>query len=190
MNRKSIKLAVYGGAFDPPHIGHADAMRQACALAERVLVVPSFCHPSGKVMASFQDRCRMTEHVISTLREEGMDIGLSRDEEALFAKIDGPIYSLLLLRHIAGKEGLDSSDIALVVGEDNLRNLYAFWNVTDIINEFRILVVKEQELIHSSQIRAKVKLNQDVSNYLLGNKTIEAVYALYGNQSGEQCYGK
>lgn len=47
-------LAVYGGAFDPPHPGHESVIRRALLCAERVALVPSHRHAFGKRMGDFE----------------------------------------------------------------------------------------------------------------------------------------
>ena len=54
---------MFGGSFNPPHVGHV----LACALilsveeVDRVLVVPTFMHPFAKPLAPFEDRATMCE---------------------------------------------------------------------------------------------------------------------------------
>ena len=50
-------LAVYGGAFDPPHPGHESVVRRVLECAEQVLLVPSHRHAHGKRMVDFAVRC-------------------------------------------------------------------------------------------------------------------------------------
>lgn len=189
MSKNKIKLAIYGGAFDPPHIGHADAIRQASLMADRLLVIPSFKHPSGKVMASFEQRCFMVGTMVDSLRGEGIDVSMSRAEKDLHKEISGPIYSLLLLEHIARKENLHYSDVALVIGEDNLKNLHKFWRYHELVDKFRVMTVKEIETIHSTQIREKARRKENISRYLLGQETVSTVYALYATPEGDCRYG-
>lgn len=57
------RVAVFGGSFNPPHVGHV----LACALilsveeVDRVLVVPTYMHPFAKPLAPFEDRATMCE---------------------------------------------------------------------------------------------------------------------------------
>jgi nicotinate-nucleotide adenylyltransferase len=56
-----MRTAVFGGSFDPPHIGHLLAMTAALGLgrADDILVVPCIAHPFGKAAAPFEDRLAM-----------------------------------------------------------------------------------------------------------------------------------
>lgn len=56
----SAPLIVYGGAFDPPHIGHVMSVAWARAvLSHRIAIVPSYDHPFGKKSAPFNERMAM-----------------------------------------------------------------------------------------------------------------------------------
>jgi nicotinate-nucleotide adenylyltransferase len=58
-----MKIALLGGSFNPPHLGHLDA---AVFVHEKlgddeVWLMPSFHHPFGKAMVDFAHRVRMCE---------------------------------------------------------------------------------------------------------------------------------
>lgn len=64
------QLAVLGGSFDPPHVGHVLLAAYALSVArvERVLIVPTFAHALGKPLTKFEHRLRMCEIAFSPLR--------------------------------------------------------------------------------------------------------------------------
>lgn len=57
------RVALFGGAFDPPHFGHALALRQLLDTKrfDEVWVVPTGMRPDKQSLASPQDRLRMAE---------------------------------------------------------------------------------------------------------------------------------
>ena len=75
-----MQVAVYGGSFDPPHVGHVLAAEYVLRAGgfDRVVVVPVFAHAFGKTLAPFEHRVAMTrlamphlERVeVSTIEEE------------------------------------------------------------------------------------------------------------------------
>lgn len=57
-------IALFGGSFDPPHLGHvlAAAWARLCGGADRVWVLPSANHPYAKALSPWQRRwelCRL-----------------------------------------------------------------------------------------------------------------------------------
>lgn len=55
------RVALFGGAFDPPHLGHQAATLHllSCGGLDQVWWVPSVVHAFGKRMAPFDDRLAM-----------------------------------------------------------------------------------------------------------------------------------
>ncbi|EIP98929.1 nicotinic acid mononucleotide adenylyltransferase [Opitutaceae bacterium TAV1] len=57
------RLAIYGGAFNPPTRGHAAAASMLLENGlDRVLVMPCYGHTFGKCLAPARDRLRMAQH--------------------------------------------------------------------------------------------------------------------------------
>lgn len=77
----SSSVAVFGGSFNPPHVGHVLAIAYVLATAdvERVVVVPAHKHPFGKPLAPFDDRVRMCELATAYFPA----VSVSRIEETL-----------------------------------------------------------------------------------------------------------
>ncbi|MSP59675.1 MAG: nicotinate (nicotinamide) nucleotide adenylyltransferase [Myxococcales bacterium] len=57
----TMRVALFGGSFNPPHVGHQMAMVYALATArvDRLLMVPCFVHPFDKRLAPFEHRLAM-----------------------------------------------------------------------------------------------------------------------------------
>ena len=63
------RIAVFGGSFNPPHIGHQSLclmLLEACEIDE-VWVVPTYQHYFGKELVEFEDRVAMCECMIAPL---------------------------------------------------------------------------------------------------------------------------
>jgi nicotinate-nucleotide adenylyltransferase len=63
-------IAVYGGSFNPPHLGHALACTYVLSteLVDRLLVVPVATHAFAKELVAFEHRVRMCELAFGDLR--------------------------------------------------------------------------------------------------------------------------
>jgi len=61
------RVAIFGGSFNPPHMGHVLAVVYVLATApiDRVVVVPVFQHPFAKGLVPYEDRLAMCELAFS-----------------------------------------------------------------------------------------------------------------------------
>ena len=107
-----MKVAVFGGSFNPPHVGHV----LACALVlavkdvDRVLVVPTYKHPFAKSLAPYDDRVLMCQMAMGFMR--GLEV--SRVEEDL----GGESKTLRTLEHLAALH--PDWGLRLLIGADIL----------------------------------------------------------------------
>lgn len=153
----NFALAVYGGAFDPPHPGHESVIRRALRYAERVALVPSHRHAFGKRMADFHLRCRWLERLAA--RVDGARVYCEPIEMRL-APQSAVIYSIDLLDALQGASGLPSSRIALLIGEDNEVQWERFERSEELRWRYGRLVAEESIALHSSMIRQRLRDGQ------------------------------
>ncbi|HUX07423.1 MAG TPA: nicotinate-nicotinamide nucleotide adenylyltransferase [Acidobacteriota bacterium] len=109
---KGIKIALFGGGFDPPHKGHVAFCRALAGsgLFDRVWVLPTFRHPFGKGAAAFEDRLQMCRLAFSELSDR-VEV---RDDEV---HVGGDGYTVELIRWL--QERHLQYDFSLVLGSDN-----------------------------------------------------------------------
>ena len=62
-------VALLGGSFDPPHIGHVLMASWALCqeTVDEVWLLPTYAHPFGKNLSDFQVRCERCELAIDHL---------------------------------------------------------------------------------------------------------------------------
>ena len=134
------EIALYGGSFDPPHMGHVYVIAHVLATepVDGLWLVPAYSHAFGKSMASFTDRVRMCELAAEVF---GSRVLVSRVEEEIRAG-DQPSYTVDTLEHLCRL--FPKRRFALVVGSDNLGGLTR-WKDADRIRELVRLVVVGRE---------------------------------------------
>ncbi len=109
-----MQVAVYGGSFDPPHVGHAMVAGWLLwtGRVDRVLLVPAFRHAFDKRSSPFERRlalCRAMAADVQPQRIEVLDIE---------AQLPTPSYTLHTLRALAERH--PDWRLRLVVGADVL----------------------------------------------------------------------
>ena len=109
------RVAIYGGSFNPPHVGHVLAVAYVLATedVDEVLVVPCFLHPFAKELAPFEDRFRMCELAMGWL--PGATI--SRVE----AELGGESRTLRTLEHLSSVH--PDWRMRLLIGSDILADV-------------------------------------------------------------------
>jgi nicotinic acid mononucleotide adenylyltransferase/predicted short-subunit dehydrogenase-like oxidoreductase (DUF2520 family) len=108
-------VGVYGGAFDPPHLGHALLPGYVLARGEvdHVIVAPCADHPLGKDMRPFDARLQMTR---ATMEAYGPRVEVSAIEADLAQQHGGASVSLRLLEAVAAAH--PAATVRLIVGSD------------------------------------------------------------------------
>lgn len=105
------EIALFGGSFDPPHVGHLLAAAYVLAVEpiDELWFVPVHAHPFQKPLrASFDHRVELCEAMAAQLRSARV----SRVEEEL----GGEGRTVDLLEHLRSKH--PGSKFALILGSD------------------------------------------------------------------------
>jgi nicotinate-nucleotide adenylyltransferase len=105
-----MRVAVYGGSFNPPHVAHQMALAYVLATAhvDEVWMVPTFKHPFDKQLVPFSDRATMCELAASPFKA----VRVSRVEEEL----GGESYTLRTMRALGERH--PDHRFSLVIGAD------------------------------------------------------------------------
>lgn len=153
-NTQKNTIAVFGSAFNPPHCGHQDVIRQALKLANRVLLVPSFCHAFGKQMAPFEQRLNMAKAMASSIEGPGY-IKVSDIERKLSENKTNnqAIYTYDVLDAIEVEH--PDSTLIFILGPDNAapETWNKFYRAQDIMDRWSVWEAKERVAVRSTKIR-------------------------------------
>jgi nicotinate-nucleotide adenylyltransferase len=106
-----MRVAVFGGSFNPPHVGHQLAALWVLETAEidELWLIPTLVHPFDKALAPFEDRFRMCERAALSL---GPRVRVSDVE----ARLGGPSRTLRTIETLM--EASSGVTFSLVIGAD------------------------------------------------------------------------
>lgn len=135
-----MRIGLYGGSFNPPHIGHlyiAEEVKRIMRLDEVVMIPagnPYF--KNEKDVADKYHRLTMTK----LLTMSSVNDIVYHDLEI---KRDGPSYTIDTLRQY--KEWYPNAELYLIVGSDAFSDIGSWKEPENIINLCNIIVVGRQE---------------------------------------------
>lgn len=133
MSRHS-RLGVFGGAFDPPHIGHRVVALDVCERLglERLIVVPAARPPHRDTRFAARTRLDLVRRTFAHDRcIEVSDIEYGTDEVS---------YTVNTLSRIKTTEGTD--DLWLVIGSDQYAVFETWHEPTKILELARLAVMR------------------------------------------------
>lgn len=146
------RYTVYGGSFDPIHVGHLSMIQRAIALDYEVIVTPAYRHAFGKRSAPFEHRARMCELALQSSGCEA-HARVCRIERSLALGRDAPVYTydvLCALRAVLG------SAPSLLVGPD-IEAEWERWQQHEAIErEFGRLCLPITQDVRSTVIRQRL----------------------------------
>lgn len=127
------RVALLGGSFNPPHVGHLMAALyvRSTRAVDQVWLVPSFSHPFGKDLAPFEDRVAMCELMASDC---GPWLTVSRAE----SQVGGEGRTIELLEWLLPRH--PDTRFEFVIGSDILGDLPK-WKAWDRIQQLVDVVV-------------------------------------------------
>ena len=130
-----MRLGIFGGSFDPIHIGHliaAEAAADALPL-DRVHFVPAHKQPfkTGSHFASSQDRAAMLRTAVAGNARFGLDL-----REIKRGGVSYTTHTLRDLRH-----ELPSDELFLLIGADAARELGKWHEAEDLASLAEVVVL-------------------------------------------------
>ena len=125
---------VYGGSFNPPHMGHQLACLYGLEAlgAEALWVVPVYEHPFGKELVSFEHRVRMCELMVKPLGERAR-------VNTIESELQSPVRTFELFSALQSKH--PDKSFAMLMGADLLAERDRWYRFDDLQNLVKIVVV-------------------------------------------------
>lgn len=174
-----MNVGVFGGSFNPPHVGHLWAATYGLAMGDldKVLIVPCYKHAYGKQIAPFNHRMTMCEKLFKNFPK----IETSQVEMFLSMKYDKPNLTIDTLEFLKEQHGYN---ISLIVGADIYKNVNNWYKYKKILKIAKVLLVpREDKLVSSTNVREEIKNNR-IPDKILTPSVID--YIIQNNLYGAQ----
>jgi|TARA_X000000368_G_scaffold227095_1_gene179246 nicotinate-nucleotide adenylyltransferase len=129
-----LKICLFGGTFDPPHIGHLLIAQTVCEAEgfDKVIFIPANRSPSKKVATVQKNRVEMLELAVEgNPNFEISDLEIRRG---------GISYTIDTLRAFKDQIVSDDDEISFMVGSDSLLDFKNWKEAKEIIKMCNIIV--------------------------------------------------
>jgi len=135
-----VRVALYGGSFDPPHQCHVLVATWALCRGgvDEVWLLPALGHAFGKRMAPFETRCRMAAAAVAHL-------GPQVRVDPIEGRLPVPSYTVDTVRTLLVER--PELEVTLVMGADAYadRPRWKDWSALEALVGNRVLVVGRGE---------------------------------------------
>lgn len=132
-----MKIGIFGGSFDPIHIGHINAMIETYLKLDldKVLVMPTYLSPfKGVVNTSSQDRFKMLTQCL-----EDFDY-IEVDSYEIFGQTTTYTYDTLTYLN----EQFVNDDLYFIIGTDHYQS-FDRWKNNELLHDLAHFVVVNRE---------------------------------------------
>ena len=131
-----MKICIFGGTFDPPHLGHLLIAQTICEAEEfdKIIFVPALKNPlkSKEIASSIENRLKMLKIAV----EGNPHFDISDNE----IKRGGVSYSIDTIRYIKKEHNLKRDELYFLIGSDILKSFHNWREPSKILEECQVIV--------------------------------------------------
>jgi len=129
-----MKICLFGGTFDPPHIGHLLVPQMVCEVEgfDKILFIPAYNPPHKINISSVEHRTNMLKIAINgNPKFEFSDIEVQRE---------GISYTIDTIRALKQEMKLSSNNCYYLIGSDSLEDFHNWREYKAILDECQVIV--------------------------------------------------
>lgn len=132
-----MRIAVFGGSFDPPHFGHFGIARAVLQheLADLVLFVPAWKAPhklDSRSQTPYFQRLEMLKLLL-----DGIDEASCRISQVEGTEKKEPSYTIDTMRSLSAQYPGD--DLSLLIGSDSLLDLHSWHRGGELVARYNFI---------------------------------------------------
>ncbi len=150
-------IALFGGSFDPPHIGHEAIVKKILTLNDvnKIIIMPTYLNPFKSLShACAELRLKWLKEIFSIYKNVEVS-SYEVDLKHKVATIDSVKY--LLKRY---------KKIYLIIGADNLKSL-SKWDRYEELKTLVTFVIATRDEIKIADEYIKIKIDENISSTTL-----------------------
>ena len=132
-----MKIGIYGGTFNPPHLGHTNAAAAACAVLglDKLLFVPDNLPPHKQLSEDAPPAACRLEMV--SIAADGLRLGERVEVSELETERPGKSYTVDTVSSVRKK--YPEAELYLLMGSDMFRTVQNWYRAGEILAECKIV---------------------------------------------------
>jgi len=150
-----MNIAIFGGSFDPPHLGHEEIVKEALKTLhiDKLFVVPTYLNPFKKEFFAHSElRLKWLKKIFTCKDVEILDFEVNQKKA---------ITSIETVEYL--KTIYDLEKIYLIIGADNLINLHK-WHRYEELSKLVEFVVASRDNQNIPENLIKLPINANISS--------------------------
>ncbi|CAI6146128.1 MAG: putative nicotinate-nucleotide adenylyltransferase [uncultured Sulfurimonas sp.] len=157
MHKKSETVALFGGSFDPPHLGHEAVVKALRSESEidKIVIMPTFLNPfKSSSFAPPKKRLKWLKEIFSTFK----DVYIDSFEVQKHEKVPTITTVEYLLESY--------QSVYLVIGADNLKDLKKWYKADELAKMVTFVVASRDEIYVPKEFKTLL-VKEDISSTTL-----------------------
>jgi nicotinate-nucleotide adenylyltransferase len=190
-----MRVAIFGGSFNPPHLAHQMAALYVLetAAVDELWIVPAFRHAFGKALAPFADRLAMCERAATALGPRVRVVAIERE-------LGAESQTLRTVRRL--QQSFPTHTFSLVIGADLVPEVPSWYGGAELQQTVPFVIVGRAGFtaegegdgkaggvvlprISSTEVRAALRSGRPVEG-LVPRAVLDYIYGHNLYKSGEE----
>jgi len=158
-----MKIAIFGGSFDPPHLGHVEIANKALKELnlDKLIIMPNYLNPlKNSFSAPPRLRLKWLKKIFDDPKIEISDFEISKKR---------PVYTIETLNEF-------NPDF-FIIGSDNLKTLHKWHKIDEILQKTSLVVATrgevDKKLLSKYNIKKVLDVNIPVSSTEIRNENFK-----------------
>ena len=153
-----MKIAVFGGSFDPPHIGHEEIIEEALKKLdiETLFIIPTFLNPFKET--SFASALKRYEWLKKLTQSYPKTKVLKYEIEQ-----NRQVSTIETIKHLIKTYDYDIDKIYLIIGADNLSTLTKWKNYKELEKLVQFVIATRDDIKIPKHLQ-KLNIHANISS--------------------------
>jgi nicotinate-nucleotide adenylyltransferase len=156
-----MKIAIFGGSFDPIHVGHESIVYSALETLDidKLFIIPTFLNPfKEKFFAPATLRLKWLKKLFNSSKIEVLDYEVKQKKK---------IPTIQTVKYL--KNNYDLEKIYLIIGADNLASLDSWYCYSELKDMVEFVIASRDETNLPKELK-KLAINAKISSSELRSK--------------------